>query len=183
MARFHLAWIKNRHCEVEQHLCEAHARDVLTSSPLSFSRFTGKREVLEGARQFEIGMVLISEINDQQVIYLYDVDNGRLFPLLIGIFEATSLDRRLKGLISPRPLTHDAWTDTIRVLDAEVQHVLIARLRDHTYFAEARVRHQGRIKIVDLRPSDAFNLALLFDRPIFISNEVLSQLSASGDIK
>ena len=57
--------------------------------------------------QMELSRIIISEINEQQVIYLKEVDGDRSFPILIGIFEATSIDRRVKGHRSPRPLTHD----------------------------------------------------------------------------
>ena len=55
----------------------------------------------------ELSRIIISEINDQQVIYLKEIDGPRTFPILIGIFEATSIDRRVKGFEAPRPLTHD----------------------------------------------------------------------------
>ena len=46
----------------------------------------------------ELSRIIISEINDQQVIYLKEIGGGqRTFPILIGIFEATSIDRRVKG--------------------------------------------------------------------------------------
>ena len=51
--------------------------------------------------------IIISEINDQQVIYLKEVNGERQFPILIGLFEATSIDRRVKDRPAPRPLTHD----------------------------------------------------------------------------
>ena len=40
--------------------------------------------------QMTLSRIIISEINDQQVIYLKEVDGDRTFPILIGIFEATS---------------------------------------------------------------------------------------------
>jgi hypothetical protein len=43
----------------------------------------------------ELSRIIISEINDQQVIYLKEVDGERSFPILIGIFEATSIERRV----------------------------------------------------------------------------------------
>ena len=36
----------------------------------------------------ELARIIISEINDQQVIYLREVDGERTFPILIGLFEA-----------------------------------------------------------------------------------------------
>ena len=61
----------------------------------------------------ELSRIIISEINDQQVIYLKEVDGHRTFPILIGIFEATSIDRRVKGFEAPRPLTHDLLVNAV----------------------------------------------------------------------
>ena len=63
----------------------------------------------------ELSRIIISEINDQQVIYLKEVDGPRTFPILIGIFEATSIDRRVKGFEAPRPLTHDLLVERGRI--------------------------------------------------------------------
>ena len=69
--------------------------------------------------QMTLSRIIISEINDQQVIYLKEVDGDRTFPILIGIFEATSIDRRVKDHQSPRPLTHDLLVNSVEMLGAE----------------------------------------------------------------
>src|SRR5262245_66002446 len=110
--------------------------------------------------QMELSRIIISEINDQQVIYLKEVDGDRQFPILIGIFEATSIDRRVKGYPSPRPLTHDLLVSVAENLGGEFQDVVISELRDHTYFAKLRVRHEGEVIELDARPSDAIAVAV-----------------------
>ena len=57
--------------------------------------------------QMELKRIIISEVIDHQMIFLKEVEGDRLFPIVIGIFEATSIDRRVKKMNSPRPLTHD----------------------------------------------------------------------------
>src|SRR5262245_39825941 len=84
----------------------------------------------------ELSRIIISEINDQQVIYLKEIDGPRTFPILIGIFEATSIDRRVKGFEAQRPLTHDLLVNAVESLGAEFQDVVISELREHTYFAK-----------------------------------------------
>ncbi len=93
--------------------------------------------------QMELVRIIISEINDQQVIYLKEVDGSRAFPILIGLFEATSIDRRVRGDVPPRPLTHDLLKNIAEQLGAEVQDVVINHLEDHTYYASIRIRQQG----------------------------------------
>jgi bifunctional DNase/RNase len=123
----------------------------------------------------QLARIIISEINDQQVIYLKEVDGDRTFPILIGIFEATSIDRRVKNLTSSRPLTHDLLVGTVEALGGELQDVVITELREHTYFARLRIRHEGELVEVDARPSDAIAVAVTCDPPlpIYVSEDVL----------
>jgi len=128
--------------------------------------------------QMELSRIIINEINDQQVIYLREVDGDRMFPILIGIFEATSIDRRVKEIDSPRPLTHDLLVNLVESMDGEFQDVIISELREHTYYALLRVRHEGELLEIDARPSDAIAVAVSCDPPlpIYVNEEVLNDV-------
>ena len=128
--------------------------------------------------QMSLSRIIISEINDQQVIYLKEVDGERMFPILIGIFEATSIDRRVKQIPAPRPLTHDLLVNSVEQMGAEFQDVIISELRDHTYYALLRVRHEGELVEVDARPSDAIAVAVTCDPPlpIYVNEDVLNEV-------
>ena len=45
----------------------------------------------------ELKRVIINEIHDQHVIVLREAEGERSFPIVIGLFEATSINRRVKG--------------------------------------------------------------------------------------
>jgi hypothetical protein len=126
----------------------------------------------------ELSRIIISEINEQQVIYLKEVDGDRTFPILIGIFEATSIDRRVKGFESPRPLTHDLICSVVENLGAKLQDVVINELREHTYFAKLRVLSDGELIEIDARPSDAIAVAVTCDPvlPIYVNEDVLNDV-------
>jgi bifunctional DNase/RNase len=128
--------------------------------------------------QMELSRIIISEINDQQVIYLREVEGNRTFPILIGIFEATSIDRRVKQQQSPRPLTHDLIVSVVESLGAELQDVVISELRDRTYYAKLRIRHEGELVEIDARPSDAIAVAVTCEPvlPIYVAEEVLDDV-------
>src|SRR4029079_17208943 len=113
----------------------------------------------------ELRRIIISEIHEQQVIMLREVDGERSFSIMIGIFEATSIDRRVKKMPSPRPLTHDLVTAVVEQMGGEVADVYISELRDHTYFAKLRIRHSGELIEIDSRPSDAIALAVTASVP------------------
>jgi hypothetical protein len=125
----------------------------------------------------ELCRIIISEIGDQQVIYLKEVEGERTFPIVIGIFEATSIDRRVRGMQSPRPLTHDLLASIVEHLGGEIQDVVISELREHTYFARLRIRRDGELIEVDSRPSDAIALAVTVNAPIYVAEEVLDDVS------
>jgi len=126
----------------------------------------------------KLSRIIISEVNDQQVIYLKEIGGERTFPILIGIFEATSIDRRVKGVESPRPLTHDLIVGLAESLGAEFQDVIITELKEHTYFARLRLRHQGELVEVDARPSDAIAVAVTCNPPlpIYVNEDVLNDV-------
>ena len=123
----------------------------------------------------ELRRIIISEVDDHQVIILKEVDGDRSFPIVIGIFEATSIDRRVKGMASPRPLTHDLITAVVEQMGGEVQDIVISDLKEHTYFAKLRVRQEGELIEVDCRPSDAIALAVTAKVPIYVAEDVLGE--------
>ncbi len=126
--------------------------------------------------QMELKRIIISEVHEQQVILLREVEGERSFHIMIGIFEATSIDRRVKGQPSPRPLTHDLVASVIDTLGGELRDIFISELRDHTYFAKLRIRQNGEMVEVDSRPSDAIALAVTAKVPIYVAEDVLDEV-------
>ncbi len=128
--------------------------------------------------QMELSRIIISEINDQQVVYLKEVEGDRTFPILIGLFEATSIDRRVKHHQAPRPLTHDLLVAAVEMLGGEFHDVVISELKDHTYYAVIRVFKDGELIELDSRPSDAIAVAVTCEPnlPIYVSDEVLENV-------
>ena len=126
----------------------------------------------------ELSRIVISEINDHQVIYLREADGERTFPILIGIFEAHSIDRRVKDQRAPRPLTHDLVVSVVEHMGGELDSVVISELRDHTYYAQLRVKLDGELIEIDSRPSDAIAVAVTCDPPlpIYVAEEVLNDV-------
>lgn len=127
----------------------------------------------------ELSRIIISEVTSEQVIWLKEIDGDRTFPILIGIFEATSIDRRVKNFEAPRPLTHDLLVNAVEQMGGEFQDVIISSLKDHTYFAVLRVRQEGELMEIDARPSDAIAVAVTCEPhlPIYVSEEVLRDVA------
>ena len=124
-----------------------------------------------------LSRIVISEISEPQIIYLREAEGDRQFPIVIGLFEATSIDRKVKRHPSPRPLTHDLLVKAIEDLGGELDSVVITDLREGTYFSELRVKRDGETISIDSRPSDAIAVAMTCDPPlpIYVAEDVLEE--------
>lgn len=133
--------------------------------------------------EMQLARIIISEINENQVVFLKEVNGERQFPILIGIFEATSIDRRVKDIARPRPLTHDLIVEIVEAMGGELDSVVISELRDSTYFANLRVRLDGELVEIDARPSDAIAVAVTCDPtlPIYVEEDVLDEATSSQE--
>ena len=63
--------------------------------------------------EVELSRIIINETSDQQIIVLKERHGERAFPIVIGIVEIFAIDRRLKGIVPPRPMTHDLLASVI----------------------------------------------------------------------
>ena len=72
-------------------------------------------------------------------------------------------------------MTHDLLRDSFEAVDVEVTEVVIDELREGTFFAKIRYRHNGEEHQLDSRPSDAVALAVRVDAPIFVAPMVLDE--------
>ena len=126
----------------------------------------------------ELAKTIINEEIDQQIIVLRELDGEqRSFPIVIGMGEILAIDRRMKGIELPRPLTHDLLEQAIERMGGVVQKVIISDLRDHTFFAEIHVQQNGDTIKIDSRPSDAIALLAGLNVPLFVEDHVFDKLS------
>jgi bifunctional DNase/RNase len=126
--------------------------------------------------RMDLARIVISDTSDQQIIILRERGGSRQFPIVIGINEASAIDRRVKNIQTPRPLTHDLLANVIRDLSGELEKIVIHDLRDHTFFAKLVIRQNGHLHEVDSRPSDAIALGVAADTPIYVEEAVLRQV-------
>ncbi len=125
----------------------------------------------------DLTRIIIREDTDQQIIILTERGGlERQFPIMIGTFEGLAIDRRVKGLATPRPMTHDLMANLIDRLDCELERIVIHDLREHTFFAKLVVRQNGTLVEVDARPSDAIALGVASEVPLYVEESVLQDV-------
>jgi len=127
--------------------------------------------------EVELSRIIINETSDQQIIVLKERHGQRTFPIVIGIVEIFAIDRRLKGIKAPRPMTHDLLDSVIENLGARIEKTVITDLRNHTFYAEIYLSSNGRTVKIDSRPSDAIALGVASNTPIYVAEHVFEKTS------
>ncbi len=124
----------------------------------------------------ELTRILITELGEQQVIFLKEKQGPRQFPILIGIQEAIAIDHRLKGVKFPRPMTHDLLAGVIQAMGGRLEKIVITDLREHTFYATLHIRRGVEMIEVDSRPSDAIALGAALDTPLYVAEHVFDTI-------
>jgi bifunctional DNase/RNase len=125
----------------------------------------------------ELSRIIINETSDQQIIVIKERHGKRSFPIVIGIVEIFAIDRRLKGIQPPRPMTHDLLDSVIENLGAKIEKIVISDLRNHTFYAKIYLSSNGHSIEIDSRPSDAIALGAASNAPIYVAEHVFERIS------
>jgi bifunctional DNase/RNase len=79
-----------------------------------------------------------------------------------------------------RPSTYQFTAALIGSLGGRVREVRLDRIVDGAYAATVEIEGPGGAGLVDARSSDAPNLAVLTDAPVFVSTQMLADPSLPG---
>lgn len=120
-----------------------------------------------------IDSIRVSLMNQQRIVILREVDAERYLAIWVGVYEAEHLTIALQDVEMSRPLTYDLFKNVIRSLDALVLRVEVVALRDEIFYGNIVMELDGREILIDSRPSDALNLAIRANVPIFVAQEVM----------
>ncbi len=132
--------------------------------------------------EVELARVVIQEKGEQQVLHLRQRNSERSFSIVIGFSEAAEINRKVLGIHSMRPLTHDLLGRVLERLDWRLVRVVVSDLREHTFYASlvlapAAGDAAAPEREVDCRPSDAICLAVQTHVPIFVTRKVIDIVS------
>lgn len=127
--------------------------------------------------EFELFEIRIDETMQEQIVVLRERNGERTLPIVIGFFEAQAIQIKVSNMELPRPLTHDLLASVIHALGAEVKHILVNKLEKNTFYARIVFGRNGDTIDIDSRPSDAIALAIRVGVPIFVEEEVLTQVN------
>lgn len=127
--------------------------------------------------QAEISGLFIDRKNGEPVVMLKEQDGDRTVPIWIQMGDMFSVAVQMsEGKFKlPRPFAHDLIKSVILNLQAKVEQVVITDIEDYIYQAQITLISPDNVLKFDARPSDAIIIALKFDAPICIVEEVVEQ--------
>ncbi len=125
--------------------------------------------------EMEVKGVSLDATGRNPVVFLADKEGKKALPIWIGLLEANAIDKELKNLASPRPMTHDLLHSILAQAQVEVKEVKIINLKENTYYATLFLKSNKKVIEVDARPSDAIILALKSKIPILVATKILDE--------
>lgn len=129
-------------------------------------------------KKIKLSVLGISYSQTQSGAYalvLSEVGGDRRLPIIIGGFEAQAIVIKLENLNPPRPLTHDLFRNFSELMKADLKEVFIHKLDEGVFYSQLVITKDGKEIIIDSRTSDAVALALRFNCPIFIAEEIMDK--------
>jgi bifunctional DNase/RNase len=124
--------------------------------------------------EVKVSGLTIDPITNTPIVILKDLEEKKVIPIWIGIFEASAIATELEKIAFSRPMTHDLITEILRSLAIRVTRVEISDLKNNTFFANICLLHGNGNVIVDARPSDAIAIALRSNAPIYVDDKVIN---------
>jgi len=123
--------------------------------------------------EMEVKGVGLDPIAQTPVVILADKEGKKALPIWIGLLEANAIDKELKNITSPRPMTHDLLHSILGQAQVKVREVKIVDLKNHTYYARLFLTLNKKLIEIDARPSDAIIITLKSKTPIFVLATIL----------
>jgi uncharacterized protein len=129
-------------------------------------------------RRVKLKVMGISYSQTQSGAYaliLIEENGERRIPIIIGGFEAQAIVIKLENLDPPRPLTHDLFKKFADEFNISVSEVIIYKLEEGVFFSKLICNNNEKTYAIDSRTSDAVAIALRFDCPIYIAEDILDK--------
>jgi len=146
---------------------------------ISLALVSGSKETSPAFVEMEVKGVSLDAIGQNPVVILVDKEGKKALPIWVGLLEANAIDKELKGITSPRPMTHDLIYSILDQAHVKVKEVKIVDLKDNTFYATLFLIINKGVVEVDARPSDAIALALKSKTGISVSIKILNEQGIS----
>ena len=118
----------------------------------------------------------------QFIVILEEINGERRLPIWVGQSEGIAIALQLEKLEWPRPQTYAFTASLLQGVGGRLREVIITKLDEaEVFYAVAVVEGARKKGMVDARPSDAINLALLTGAPIRVEPSVFGAFIPKGE--
>ncbi len=131
--------------------------------------------------EMKVAGIALDAVSRSPIILLKDAADRRALPIYISQDQAKAIVNALEKQTPPRPFTHDLIVNIFDSCDLKVVRITIDSLQDNTFYASIAIEHNGQIKEIDARPSDAIAVAIRTKAPIWVIEEVIADASIPVD--
>lgn len=128
-----------------------------------------------------VAAIALDAVTRSPIVLLKDSTERRALPIYIGQDQARSIIGALEQQPTPRPITHDLMVNVFRAWNLKLDKVIISTLQDNTFYALLCMKMGKKEKNIDCRPSDAIALAVRYNCPIWVMEEVILDASIPVD--
>ena len=126
-------------------------------------------------REVRIAGLTLDPSSNTPILVLKTVDDDHSIPIWIGLLEATSIATALQKINFDRPMTHDLFKNFMEKMQVSVVKIEVCDLKDNTFYARIFFASGENTFDLDARPSDAIAIAIRFQAPIFVDDQVIEK--------
>ena len=114
-------------------------------------------------------------------VRLKEREGERILTLWVDVSDGKALVLGLCRKPTPRPMTFDLMARLAEEGDMRLEKTVVTAFHDEIFHATMWVHTGGRIHEFDARPSDAFNLALRVQAPMYVDAELFDRMSLAPE--
>ena len=118
--------------------------------------------------------IVADPATDSHIVVLQDESKAHTLPIWVGMTEGNAIRFAVEGVQTPRPLTHDLFSQLLDRLKVSITKIVVSDLKHNTFYAKIYLEADGRPIEIDARPSDAIALSIRRGAPIFARQELLA---------
>ena len=119
--------------------------------------------------------ILPAHSHGAYTLVLHNPSSKIQLPVLIGSIEAQSIAMEMENIQSSRPLTHDLFVSALKKFEVGVKEICVEKLEEGIYYSTIYFVKDGIEHSMDSRTSDAIALAMKYNSPIFVLQEIIDE--------
>lgn len=128
-----------------------------------------------------IGLSYAQSQSNGYVVVLSEVNGHRKVPIIIKPQDAQTIAIKLENLKLPRPITQDVIKTITDGYSIKFEEISIYAILEGLFYCKALTNNGVDDLTVDMSVGDAIVLTLLYDCPLYVTEEVLSTVGIHTD--